>query len=211
VQLLHWGFWTPHASESLHALQVPPLQTIPGGHCDLQTISYPTQIPFSHFCPGKQCVHLLRHIPFMQGLQKAEHFGNGLLQIPNAQSDFSLGQSSSVMHSIGWHISLKQNSPTVQLEHGLGEMQIFDTEQISPGLQSVFSEQGGLHELSTQVSSLLQSVLRSQVLLGKHISPFTNSKGSGHITVVMGGLLHIPLSQIVGKAQSELRSQANGG
>jgi hypothetical protein len=123
----------------------------------------------------------------MQGLQKAEHFGNGLLQIPNAQSDFSLGQSSSVMHSIGWHISLKQNSPTV------------------------FSEQGGLHELSTQVSSLLQSVLRSQVLLGKHISPFTNSKGSGHITVVMGGLLHIPLSQIVGKAQSELRSQANGG
>jgi len=54
VQLLHFGFFMPHASDSLHALQKPLLQTIPGGHSEMQTISYPTQIPFSHFCPGKQ-------------------------------------------------------------------------------------------------------------------------------------------------------------
>jgi len=99
----------------------------------------------------------------------------------------------------------------VQLEQGLGGIHIFDTEQISPGLQSVFPQQGGLHTWSTQVSCLLQSVVCLQILRGKHISAFTNSKGSGQFTVKIGGLPQIPLSHVVGYAQSESRSQTVGG
>jgi len=93
----------------------------------------------------------------------------------------------------------------VQLLHGFGGTQILVTEQISPILQSFVVEQNGLHTFSTQFSSFPQSVLWLQEMRGRHISPLTNSKGSGHL----GGCISLQrlLSHMAGNTQSESLSQ----